>query len=96
MSHKLSRNKVNHLTRLIVDYIESNEELDYVEDIGNIRMKVFHIIMDELRLYEDIEERAKERVNTQKKNIPEGSREWEILFRKYANEELVKLGRVWD
>ncbi len=96
MSLKLSRNKVNHLTRLIIEYIENNEELDYSEDIGNIRMKVFHIIMDELRLYEDIEERAKDRVGTQKRNIPEGSREWEILFRKYANEELVKLGRVWD
>ena len=56
MSLKLSRNKVNHLTRLIVDYIENNEELDYAEDIGNIRMKVFHLIMDELRVFEDIEE----------------------------------------
>ena len=96
MSLKLSRNKVNHLTRLIMDYIENNEELDYSDDIGNIRMKVFHIIMDELRLYEDIEEQAKERVKSQKKSIPEGSREWEILFRKYANEELGKLGRFWD
>ena len=96
MSLKLSRNKVNFLTRLIVDYIEQNEEVDYLEDIGNIRLKVFHLIMDELRMYEDIEERAKERVNSQKRNIPEGSREWEILFRKYSNEELDKLGKIWD
>ncbi|MCK4942029.1 MAG: DUF507 family protein [Candidatus Aminicenantes bacterium] len=96
MSLKLSRNKVNCLTRLIIDYIEINEELDYVEDIGNIRLKLFHIIMNELRMYEDIENNAKERVNSQKKSIPEGSREWEILFRKYANEELNKLGKVWD
>ncbi len=95
MSLKLSRNKVNYLTRLIIEYIENNEELDYVEDIGDIRLKLFHLIMDELRMYEDIENRAKERVKSQKKNIPEGSREWEILFRKYANEELNKLGKVW-
>jgi hypothetical protein len=96
MSLKLSRNKVNFLTRLIVDYIEKNEDVDYLEDIGNIRLKVFHLIMDELRMYEDIEERAKERVSSQKRNIPEGSREWEILFRKYSNEELDKLGKIWD
>jgi hypothetical protein len=96
MSLKLSRNKVNCLTRLIIEYIEINEELDYVEDIGNIRLKLFHIIMNELRMYEDIENNAKERVNSQKKTIPEGSREWEILFRKYANEELNKLGKIWD
>jgi hypothetical protein len=52
--------------------------------------------MNELRMYEDIENKSKERVNSQKKSIPEGSREWEILFRKYANEELNKLGKVWD
>lgn len=96
MSLKLSRNKVNYLTRLIIEYIENNEELDYIEDIGNIRMKLFHIIMDELRMYEEIENRAKERVRSQKKNVPEGSREWEILFRKYAIEELNKLGKIWD
>lgn len=95
MSLKLSRNKVNYLTRLMIDYLENNEEIDYVEDIGDIRLKLFHLIMDELRLYEDIETRAKERVKSQKRNIPEGSREWEILFRKYANEELNKLGKVW-
>jgi hypothetical protein len=96
MSLKLSRNKVNHLTRLVVSYIEDNEEIDYLGDIGDIRLKVFHLIMDELRMYEDIELNAKERISSQKKNIPEGSREWEILFRKYSNEELEKLGKIWD
>ena len=96
MSLKLSRNKVNSLSKLIVDYFEVNEELDYVEDIGNIRFKVFHLIMDELKMYEQIEFKAKDRIKSQKKNIPEGSREWEILFRKYSTEELTKLGKVWD
>jgi uncharacterized protein len=96
MSLKLSRNKVNHLTRLIVNHIENSEEVDYQGEIGNMRMKVFHLIMDELRLFRDIEERATERVGTQKKTIPEGSREWEILYRKYCSEELDKMGKIWD
>lgn len=96
MTLKLSRNKVNHLTRLIVDYIENNEELDYREDVGGIRFKVFNLIMDELHFFQQIEERARMRVNSQKRSVPEGSREWEILFRKYTNEELDKLGRLWD
>jgi hypothetical protein len=96
MSLKLSRNKVNCLASLMVNYIESNEEIDYVEDIGNIRMKIFHFIMDELRLFEQIEEISRERIKTQKRNLPEGSMEWDILFRKYASEELNKLGRIWD
>ena len=95
MTFKLSRNKVNFLASLITEYIKNNEELDYNGDIGDIRMKVFHIIMEELRLFNQIEDEAKERVKSQKRSVPEGSREWEILFRKYAFEELEKMGKVW-
>ena len=95
MSLKLSKNRVNYLTKLIVDYLQKNEDVDYSGDIGNIRFKVYHLILDELKLFEDIETAAQEKIVTQKKNIPEGSREWEILFRKYSTEELGKLGRIW-
>ncbi len=95
MNFKLSRNKVNFLASLITEYIKDNEELDYNGDIGNIRLKIFHIIMDELRLFNQIEDAAKERVRSQKRSVPEGSREWEILFRKYAFEELDKMGKIW-
>jgi len=96
MSLKLSKNKVNLLTKLIVDYLEKSEEVDYNEDIGNIRLKTYRIIMDELKLFEDIENQSREKIVSQKKNVPEGSREWEILFRKYATEEINKLGKIWD
>jgi uncharacterized protein len=96
MSLKLSRNKVNCLATLVTQHIEKNEDLDYMGEIGSIRYRVFHIIMDELRLFEEIEESAKERMRTQKRNVPEGSREWEILFRKYVMEDLSKLSKLWN
>jgi hypothetical protein len=96
MSLKLSKNRVNFLTKLVVEYIQTGEDIDYLDDIGNIRFKIYHLILDELKLLEDIETRAQEKIVSQKKNIPEGSREWEILFRKYTGEELTKLGKVWD
>ena len=96
MSLKLSKNRVNFLTKLIVDHIEKSDEIDYSEDIGNIRFKIYHHILDELKMFEDIETAAHDKIISQKKNIPDGSREWEILFRKYTGEELNKLGRVWD
>jgi hypothetical protein len=96
MSLKLSKNRVNFLTKLIVDFIQKSDDVDYLDDLGNIRFKVYHFILDELKMFEDIEALAGEKIISQKKNIPEGSREWEILFRKYTGEELAKLGKVWD
>ena len=96
MSLKLSKNRVNYLTKLIVDFIQKSDDIDYLDDLGNIRFKIYHYLLDELKLFEDIETRAQEKIVSQKKNVPEGSREWEILFRKYSNEELAKLGRNWE
>ena len=96
MSLKLSKNRVNYLTKLIVDFIQKSEDIDYLDDLGNIRFKIYHYLLDELKLFEDIEIRAQEKIVSQKKNVPEGSREWEILFRKYSNEELAKMGRNWE
>ena len=95
MSLKLSRNKVNCLSNLITSHIEKSEDLDYNVDIGNIRFKIYHLIMDELRMFEQIENHSREKMSTQKRTVLDGSREWEILFRKYVNEELEKLGKIW-
>jgi hypothetical protein len=47
-----------------------------------------------MKLYDQIDKRAVEKIQSQKKAIEEGSREWEILYRKYYNEEISKLGKI--
>jgi hypothetical protein len=41
---------------------------------------------------EKIDQIVKARIASQKRTIPEGGGEWEILYRKYYSEELRKLG----
>jgi hypothetical protein len=49
-----------------------------------------------LRLYDLIDKKAIQKIQTQRKSIEEGSREWEILYRKYYNEEISKLGKLLE
>ncbi|MBA7656349.1 hypothetical protein ES703_64273 [subsurface metagenome] len=51
-------------------------------------------IEEEISLYNVIDKKAIEKIQSQKKSIEEGSREWEILYRKYYNEEIQKLGKL--
>lgn len=51
-------------------------------------------IEEEMKLYDQIDKRAVQKIQSQKKAIEEGSREWEILYRKYYNEEISKLGKI--
>jgi hypothetical protein len=48
-----------------------------------------------MKLYDMIDKRAIEKIESQKKAIKEGSREWEILYRKYYNDEITKLGKFF-
>jgi len=96
MNLKLSRNKVNYLANLISEFIKENEDIDFTEDIGTIKITTFRLINDALVKFKEIEKTAEDKIRSQKKNIPEGSREWDILFRKYTSEGLTKLPKIWD
>ncbi len=93
MSIKLSREKVNFLARQILNYLFDNEDVEFLDESNEIRLNVVRSIEDELKLYELIDQRAIDKIQSQKKAIKEGSREWEILYRKYYNEEISKLGK---
>lgn len=96
MSNRLSREKINHLARLILDHLRKSDQVEFIDEPNEIRLSIVHSIEEELKLYEALDKKAIEKIRAQKKPIEEGSREWEILYRKYYNEELAKLGKIVD
>ena len=95
MSIRLSREKVNYLSRQILDKLFENDEVEFLDESNEIRLSIVTSIEEEMNLYESIDKKAIEKIETQKKSIKEGSREWEILYRKYYNEEITKLGKFF-
>jgi hypothetical protein len=67
-------------------------ELDFVEDRNTIRLEVRKIMEDLLNKEERIDQSARQKIESQKRTILEGSQEWDILYRKYYQEEVKKLG----
>ena len=94
MSSKLSREKINYLSRQILNVLESNDSVEFLDDANEIRLVIVKSIEEEMKLYESLDRKAIDKIQSQKKAIEEGSREWEILYRKYYNDELAKLGRL--
>lgn len=85
---RLSREKINHLSHLIADKLASLDEIEFIEDRNTIRLAVVEILTKWLRKEEEIDREARRKIESQKRMIPEGTSEWEILFRKYYEEEL--------
>lgn len=94
MSLKLSREKINFLARQILELLFENDQVEFFVEPNEIRLSVVRSIEEEMKLYDQIDKRAIGKIQSQKKAIEEGSREWEILYRKYYNEEISKLGKI--
>lgn len=94
MSNRLSREKINFLSKKILEALSGNDHVEFLDDPNEIRLNIVRSLEEEMRLYDILDKRAIEKIQSQKKSIEEGSREWEILYRKYYNEELSKLGRL--
>jgi hypothetical protein len=76
----------------VTDALASLDEVDFVEDRNTIRLEVRKILEDLLNQEERIDKSARLKIESQKRTILEGSQEWDILYRKYYNEEVKKLG----
>ena len=85
---RLTREKVNLLSHQVTDKLASIDAVDFVEDRNTIRLAVVDILTKWLKKEEEIDKAARVKIETQKRAIPEGSGEWEILYRKYYEEEL--------
>jgi hypothetical protein len=96
VSNRLSREKINYLSRQVLAVLEKDDQVDFLDDPNEIRLIIVKSIEEEMRLYEAIDKKAIDKIQSQKKPIEEGSREWEILYRKYYNDELAKLGKLSD
>ena len=96
MSQRLSREKINFLSRQILDQLFENDQVEFLDEPNEIRLSIVKSIEEEVKLYSLIDKKAIEKIQSQKKAIEEGSREWEILYRKYYNEEITKLGKFLE
>lgn len=94
MSNRLSREKINFLSRQVLTALNKADQVEFLDDPNEIRLVIVKSIEEEMKLYEDLDKKAIEKIRSQKKAIEEGSREWEILYRKYYNDELNKLGKL--
>jgi len=85
---RLSREKINHLAHLLTDELAAREEIEFIEDRNTIRLEAIRIMNEELKKEEGIDQAARKKIESQKRNIPEGSVEWDILYRKYYADEV--------
>ena len=89
---RITRDKLNKIAHVVADTLAEIPECDFLEDRNTIRQEarkaLEKLLTDEMKL----DQGARQKIASQRKIIVEGSQEWDILYRKYYNDEVKKLG----
>ena len=90
---KLSRDKVSDISHKIIEMLRKSRELRLRnKDSNAVRLEIVRLITEVLMTEDKVDRAARAKIRTQKREIPEGTEEWDILLRRYYSEELKKLG----
>lgn len=89
---KLSRDKVNDISHKIVAALRKSRDFRLKRDPNEVRLELVKVMTELLQTEEKVDRAARVKIRTQKREIPEGTEEWDLLHKRYYAEELKKLG----
>ena len=89
---RISRDKLNKLAHTVADALAEIDQVGFLDDRNTIRQVARNVLEDLLMEEAKIDTSARLKIANQRKIILEGSQEWDILYRKYYNDEVRKLG----
>jgi hypothetical protein len=87
---KLSREKVLRLSHLILGHLDQDDGVEYFAEPQQVRQDIVKMISDEMKTDEAIDALVRRKIETQKRAILEGSDEWDVLYRKYYEDETAR------
>ena len=89
---KLSRDKVTDISHKILGAMRKGRDFRLKRPENDIRLNIVKTFMDLLLAEDKIDKAARDKVRSQKREILEGSEEFELLQRRYYAEEMKKIG----
>jgi hypothetical protein len=89
---KLSRDKINDISHKIVAELRKSRDFRVKRQPNDVRLELVKVVTDLLVTEEKVDRAARTKIRTQKREITEGTEEWDLLHKRYYAEELKKLG----
>ncbi|MFN7729622.1 MAG: DUF507 family protein [Bdellovibrio sp.] len=88
----ISEDRQGHLALLINDAVYNDDLVDFTDEDMALRVTK-KAIAEFVKEDADIDLKAREKVASLKRNVLEGSPEWDIMYRKYYEEERNRRGQ---
>lgn len=84
---RLSEDRISHLSHLILDALVRDRRVDALQPEERLLREIKRTITEELRFEDEADTAARRTIQSLSRRVPEGSPEWDVLYRKYLEEE---------
>jgi len=89
---KLSRDKITDISHKLITAMRKSRDLRLKKDMNEARLEIVKAFTEILQVEEKADRAARDKVRSLKRDVPEGSEEWDILQKRYYSEELKRFG----
>ena len=90
---RISEDRQTYLARVIVDGLYDDDLVDYADDDEAMALRSIKKALAEwVKEDKDIDEIVQGKIRSLNRDVPEGSNEWDIMYSKYYEEEMVRRG----
>ena len=86
----LSRPKINQLSQLIIKSLQQTGAVRLLKAENDVRLQIVKTLMDELKIEEIIDAEVRRKLASYSRKILEGSREWDVMYQKFYEQEMKK------
>ncbi|MGE5189483.1 MAG: DUF507 family protein [Gemmatimonadota bacterium] len=84
---RLTEDRISHLSHRVIDRLDRDDVADFPDEPGALR-EAKAVFAAYARAEEEADAAARRKIASLSRRVPEGGREWEILYRKYLEEEM--------
>jgi hypothetical protein len=84
---RLSESRISHLAHLVVDGVKRAELAIFLND-GRALAETKRVLHEFFEPEDHLDDVIRQKIQSLSRHIPPGSREWDVLYRKYLEEEM--------
>jgi hypothetical protein len=85
---RLSEDRISHISHLILDALMQDRNVDPLQPEERLLREIKRTITADLQFEDEADAAARRTIQSLSRRVPEGSREWDVLYRKYFEEEM--------
>ena len=91
---RLSEDRISHISHLVLDMLMQNRNVDALQPEERLLREIKRTISAELQFEDEADAAARRTIQSLSRRVPEGSPEWDVLYRKYMDEEMGRRKKV--